>query len=229
MINFQLPYVNLPKEFVVLLKSNLQVSSSPASIFDIIRPNRALFQILENAFKEFNDGRGIEKVMLALGWQNFRERVASIYIFKRIYGDFPSSTDMDLVEDIKQIESHFSNHSVNSFSRLFLLGFYLKMVNLELHQREENKFLEIKIPDEIGPMLKLSQGRSEKVDWLILILMHFNSSLGEKILLNSLAEGRNFEEIYQLLPKDSQEIMTQNLLAYGASINESEVFLTEKV
>lgn len=229
MIKLHFPYVNMPQEFVTLLKSNISVTSSPAPVFDVIRPNKALFAILERAFKEFDDGRGVEKVLMALGWANFRDRMASIYVYKTMYGDYPTKTNMDLVEEIKLLETRFSDHSVNSFSRLFLLGFYLKLANLKIQQREDNQFLEIKLPQELGMMLKLSQGRSERIDWLLLILLHLYTSLGEKMLLNNLIAGKKFEELYALMPKDSQEVMGQNLMAYAASIQEPEVFLYDKV
>lgn len=229
MIKLHFPFVNLPQEFVTLLKSNLSVTSSPAPILEVIRSNRALVSILETAFQEFDTGRGLEKIIMALGWSNFRERMASVYIYKSLYGDYPSKTDMELVEEIKSLESRFTGHSVNSFSRLFLLGFYLKLANLEIQHREDNKFLEMKIPVEIGPMLKLSQGRSARIDWLVLILLHLNADLGEKMLMHYLVAGKKFEELYVLMSKEAQEIMSQNLLAYGASIQEPEVFLYEKV
>jgi hypothetical protein len=205
------------------------VTSSPAPVFDVIKPNKALTSILEKAFKEFDDGRGVEKVMLALGWQNFRERMASIYVYKLIYGDYPGHTNMELVEDVKTFESRFMDHSVHGYSRLFLLGFYLKLANSEIQRREDNQFMEIKIPDEVQSFLKLSQGRSEKIDWLILILAHLNLGLGEKLLMNGLISGKTFDELYQMLSKEVQEQMHQNLLAYGASIQEPDIFLYEKI
>lgn len=229
MVKFHLPFVNMPAEYVTLLKSNLSVTTSASPIFDSLRSNRALMMILETAFKEFDDGRGVEKVMLALGWANFRDRMASLFVYKMIYGDYPSKTDMELVEDIKFLESQYSDHAVHSFSRLFLLGFYLKLANIQIRERENNQFLEIKIPHEIGTILKLSQGRSERIDWLILILTHLYHFLGEKLLVNNLISGKKFDEIYALLPKDARELMHQNLLAYGASINEPDVFLYDKI
>src|SRR6478736_2306316 len=99
-----LPHVILPAEFINLLKTNLPVSTSSAPIFDQIRPNGALYIVLEKAFKEFDDGRGLEKTMVALGWSNFRERMASLYVYKAIHGEFPMMTSMELVEDIKYLE-----------------------------------------------------------------------------------------------------------------------------
>ncbi len=224
-----LPHVILPSEFVTLLKSNLAITTSPAPIFDVLRPNQALYLTLEKAFKEFDDGRGLEKTMIALGWSNFRDRMASVYIYKAIHGYYPKLTSMDLVEDIKQLEGRFINHTVNSFSRVFLLGFYLRMSNIQIQRRENNKFLELKIPEEIGAFLRLSQGRSEKTDWLILITLHLLNGLGDKLLMNALMQGKKFDDLYDLLSSENKKIMLENLLAYGASIQESDVFLYDKI
>lgn len=229
MQKFTLPFVILPAEFITLLKTNLSVTTSPAPVFDVIRPNQALYLSLEAAFKEFDDGRGLEKTMLALGWQNFRERVASMYIYKSIHGQFPLHTNMDLVEDIRQLEMKFVNHSITGVSRVFLLGFYLRLANIQIQHRENNKFLEIKVPEEISTYLRLSQGRSEKLDWLILILMHLMNSLGDKIILNAIASGNKLEDLYPLMSADSRKAMSDNLLAYGSSIGEADMFLYEKV
>ena len=229
MQKLHLPHVILPAEFVTLLKSNLSVTTSPAPIFDVIRPNQAIYLTLEKAFKEFDDGRGLEKTMIALGWANFRDRMASVYIYKAIHSEYPKSTSMDLVEDIKQMEARFTNHTVTSLSRLFLLGFYLRLANLQIQRRENNKFIEIKIPEEIGAFLKLSQGRSEKIDWLILITMHLLNGLGDKLLMNALMQGKKFEELYELMSPENKRIMLENLLAYGASIQEHDVFLYDKI
>ncbi len=216
------PFINLPQEFVTLLKSNLNVYSSPALILDVFRPNKAIYSVLETSFAEFDGNKGLENAFMTLGWQNFRERTASIYLYKTIYGHYPSKTNTHLVDEIKKFESRFSKNSVNSFSRLFLLGFYLK-----ISQHSESEAIEI--PRVMESLLQLSQGRSEKIDWLILILFHFLIALGEKKLTQYLVTGTKFEDIFQLMNKESQEIMASNLLSYGASIFESDIFLYEKV
>lgn len=226
---FHLPHVILPSEYIHLLKANLAVVATSATIFDVIRPNPGLYMTLERAFKDFDDGRGLEKTMMALGWPNFRDRMASVFIYKKIYGHYPHSTSMELVEDIKHLEQRFFNHSVHGVSRLFLLGFYLQMANFQTQHRENNQFLEIKIPEEIGPIMKLSQGRSEKVDWLILILTHLLQGLGDKIVVNALMTGKKFQDLYPLMSAESRKLMLNNLLAYGASINEPDIFLYEKI
>lgn len=229
MQKFQLPHIILPKEFVSLLKTNLSVVSTPAPVFDVIRPNQAIYMTLEKAFQEFDDGRGLEKTMIALGWQNFRERMGSLYVYKAIHGHYPIRTSMDLMDEVKDLENRFVNHSVQGFSRVFLLGFYLKLANIQTQRRENNKFLELKIPEEIGSFLRLSQGRSERIDWLILIIMHLLSGLGDKLLMNALVSGKKFDDLYAVLAPELRKNMLDNLLAYGASIGEQDIFTYDRV
>jgi hypothetical protein len=224
-----LPHVNLPEEFVKLLRMNLSVTASSGPILDLIRPNQALYFCLETAFAEFDVGLGLEKTMIALGWPNFRERMASIFVYKAIHGHYPQKTSMDLVEEIKNLESRYVDHSIHGISRIFLLGFYLMFANLQIQRRENNKFLHIKFPHELNRFLRLSNGRSDKLDWLVLILMHLEEALGEKLLENSLIAGKKMDEIYSLMTPESRNQMHNNLLAYGASINEPDIFLYDKV
>lgn len=229
MKKLRLPFVLLPVEFLNLLKSNLFVTTSPDPVFENIRPNRALYYTLEKSFKEFDDGRGLEKTMMALGWSNFRDRMASIFVYKAIHGEYPVQTSMDLVEDIKNLEQKYSQHGVHSYSRLFLLGFYLRLAKIQIQKLEQNQYLEIVVPDTIAAILKVSQGRAEKMDWLILITMHLIEAFGDKMLLNALMSGKNFEDLYDLMPPEARARMSENLLAYAASIRESEIFLYEKI
>lgn len=229
MLRFELPFVKMPEEFVTLLRSNLSANSSSSAVFDVIRPNRAVYSVLAEAFKEFDDGRGLEKVMTALGWGSFRDRLGSVYLYKAIHGDWPSQTDLELISEVKAFEGRFAEHGVHGYSRLFLLGFYLKLASLKLQESKNNQFLEIKIPEDVDSVLKLGLGRSEKIDWLILITAHLTSSLGVKTVINSLVSGKKFEDLYSLMPTEARTLMHQNLLAYATSINEQDVFLYEKV
>lgn len=226
---FQLPHILLPKELVTLLRTSLAVTNSPGPVFDHIRPNRGLMLLLEKAFKEFDDGRGVEKVMIALGWSHFRDRFASLYIFKSIYGHFPVKTDMSLVEDIKNIETLYGEFAIQSYSRLFLLGFYLSMANIEVRHKEGQLNVPLQLPVEVLEVMKISQVRSERIDWLILMIWHLTSYLGKANLINKLTNGASFASLYQELSTEQQLHFTQNLLTYGASVQEDEVFFYERV
>lgn len=224
-----LPHVILPGEFITLLKSNLPASTTSSVIFEVIKPQSATYMVLEKAFKEFDDGRGLEKTINALSWQSFRDRVGSIYIFKSKYGHFPDSSDMDLVEDIKSIESRFYNNSIHGYSRLFLLGFYMKLANLKIQETGGQSYLDLSIPDEMESLLNLSRVNSEKIDWLILIIIHLRQALGDQLLLNHLVQGTQFDELYNLLSQTDRKEMISNLLAYGVSIQDQDFFLYDKV
>ncbi len=219
----------MPKEFVSLLRTSIAVTNSPGPVFDSIRSNRGLMMLLEKSFKEFDDGRGVEKVMVALGWSHFRDRFASLYIFKSIYGHFPQKTDMSLVEDIKNIETLYSDFSIQSYSRIFLLGFYLSLSNIEVRHKEGQLNVPLQLPPEVLDVMSICQGRSERIDWLMLMVWHFITYLGKNELINKLTAGVSFSDLYQSITADQQLHFTQNLLTYGASVQEDEVFFYERV
>lgn len=229
MKKIQFPHVILPKEFVQLLKANSSLGNS-AVIFETLKANRGLYEVLDVAFSEFNDGRGLEKTMVALGWANFRDRFASLYIYKAIHGKYPLKTDMGLVEDIQKFEATYADTSLSGQSRLFLLGFYMKLAQIRTQELEKNKFLEFRLPEEsILPILRLIPSRAEKIDWVILLIFHLAEALGDKSIANALLAGKSFDEIYTLMSDDSRKRMHENLLSYGMSIHEPETFLYEKV
>ncbi len=223
------PHVILPKELVQLLKSN-QNANSTGPVLEILKSNRGLYEVLDVAFKDLNDGRGLEKTMIALGWANFRDRLASLYVYKAIHGKFPSKTDMGLVEDIQRFENTFSEMSVSGHSRAFLLGLYMKLAQIRTQELEKNKFLEYQLPIEmIVSLLKISPARAEKIDWVILLIHHFAEALGNKMLANLLATEKSFDEIYEMLIDSDKKRMHENFLSYGMSIHEPEIFLYEKI
>jgi hypothetical protein len=168
--------------------------------------------------------------MIALGWHNFRNRMASLYISKAIYGKFPIKTDLSLVEDLISFENNFSGSGVQSNSRIFMLAFYFKLAQLKLQKSSEPYQLDLNVPyQQLSRVLKLSQGRSEKTDWLILISLHFLQGLGETGFSQSIISGQSFDEIYQFLSPQYRKLMHDNLLTYSASIDEGDMFLFEKV
>jgi hypothetical protein len=228
MQKFDLPHVTLPSEFCHLLKLNLGVANSASIVLDRINTNRALYLSLEKIFKEFDDGRGFEKTMAGLGWPNFRDRLASVYLYRRINGKFPQKTQLQLIEEIKDFENQFQHHSLNGYSRLFLLGFYLKIVNQKAKLMYSND-LEYKIPDEVIILLRLSQIKSERIDWLILILTNLVWGLGYNTLLTYIANGKRLDDLYELLDRDARMIMFKNLIAYGVSIGEEDFFFYQKI
>jgi hypothetical protein len=229
MIGPYFPFIILPQEFLVLLKTNLPSSPIPKQIIEILNGNKAFTRVLEVSLSEFSEGLNLEKAIKTLGWPSFKERTASLLIYKVVYGHYPTKSHIRLIEDVKNFETRFRDHSVTGSSRLFLLGLYIKLANMELQIAEGDFIKELTFPDEINSLLKISQGRSEKIDWLLIVIYHLNLFLGFEVLSKHLRNHLSFEEIFNLLSNDQREILARNLLAYGASIQEQDFFLYEKI
>ncbi len=225
----QLPHVILPAELLNLLKLNLPTNVAPETILQTISANPAVQLLLERTMTEFHGGRSLEKALTALGWPGFRDRFASLYIYKTIHGIYPTLTYLDLVDEVRTLEVRFGPYGTSGNSRVFLLGLYLKLSNLKLLNEASGKFLELRIPVEVDGLLKHTQGRSEKLDWVLLIVTHLLEGLGETMLSRALAAGEPMDAIYPLLSTTHREWMFKNLLTYGASIREPDMFLDDRI
>ncbi len=224
-----LSYLKLPLELVDLCKLNMSEASSKEILYSntIRRPH--VYHILSNAFKQIDDGRGPEKIIVGLGWINLRDRMGCLYLSKFLFEYYPHHFQMELLEEIKLFEAKYSDFGVDGFSRLFLLGFYMKIHNQKMLMLDlgENSFLEFS--DLLIPVLKLSKVKSEKLDWLLIILQHFLNFLGFEKLKDLISENKKFVQIYEMLSSDERKMMHSNLLAYSSSVFDSEFFLYEKV
>jgi hypothetical protein len=220
-----LPALVLPQEFVHLLKS----PSAATVAQDMLRVSNGLTMVMERAFREFDEHRtGLPKVASALGWSHFRERMASVYVFKALHGSFPEKTDMELVADIHDFENRFVERSVAGNSRLFLLGFYLRLLNTYLAMREDGGE-GVLIPASVERVLNLRQVRTDKPDWLVLLCWHLDSYLGTDELLRLIGSGAKWEELFRRLSDPQRFQLISNLLSYGASIQEEDPFLYERI
>lgn len=223
-----LPALVLPKEFLTLLKEP-NSSQKSSQIISTLRSNPALSMVLEKAFAEFDEHQiGLEKISTTLGWDHFRDRMSSVYIYKILHSVFPDKTDMDLVEEIKLFEKRFSDKTLAGNSRLFILGFYLKILNLfESYQNTDVSLTQIS--KNVDKILNLTKARTDKPDWLILMVWHLVEFLGEVPLSQLVQRGTSWKEIYQTLTEEQKFHLVSNLLSYGASIHEDDPFLYERI
>ncbi len=229
MSGFHLPYVHLPKELVELLKINLSNNNVLDEILSKIQGNRPLNLLIETTFPEFYESKKLEKMISALGWSSFRNRLTSLYIRKAQTGKFPDRTDINSVAEICDFEQRFIQYGMSGFSRAYLLGLYLSLANLSVRNNQGVKPIMLRIPEQVDLFLRFSQNRSERVDLLILVLSHLYHALGDEFLLSALAQGKAIDELYEILAFDFRRQMSDNLLAYSASINEVDTFLYRKV
>lgn len=224
---FKLPFIRMPQEFVILLKSNMGGTPKPSDVFKVLGTNPALMMVMEKSFSEFDDGRGIEKVMSALGWSSFKDRLASLYISKSLYGKYSQKTDLEVIEEIKQFERTYQQFEVSSYARLFLLGFYIKLANIRCQNLQEGEV--IQIPSQVINVLSVLEGRAERIDWLILIISHLLMSLDEALIINHLGQQKKIDYFYDLMSSSDRQLMFENLLSYGASIGEQDFVLYAKI
>lgn len=225
----ELKFIPLPFEFVSLLKMNLTSHKATNLILKLLNINPALTLSVEKVLKEFDDGRGFEKTLNAIGWHSLRDRLALMYIMKILYGIYPHTTDLSLVQDLKNFENRFSEDGLHGQSRVFLLGFYLKLMNLSIKEEESRFVGSVEISQDVDVILRLSQSRSDRIDFMILILAHLIDAFGIKFMLTSLSQGKKIDFFYEMLPVSARFKMQENLLAYSASINEVDIFTYDMI
>jgi len=227
-----LPQIYLPDIITRLCHIKLQNNrKSFAIIMDTIYADPALSILITRTFSEFLKYETIESMLNALGWDGFRNRVASLYLYKLEFGVFPGETKPDLVKGIVDFEIELKEFTVYGDSRLFLLGYYLR--SCELSFKNQKQFIAgsmLNISDNVIAAIKMNNHKSEKIDWLILILSYFTNYLGEEKLLDCLTKSNgNFYKILPLISEQNRHDLIENLLIYGGAINEDEMFLFEKV
>ena len=223
-----LPALVLPKEFLTLLKEPNSAQKS-SQIIAVLRSNPALSMVLEKAFGELDEHQiGLEKISTILGWDHFRDRMSSVYIYKILHSVFPDKTDMDLVEDIKVFEKRFSDKTLAGNSRLFMLGFYFKVLKLfESYQSTDVSLT--KVSAGVDKIIALSKARTDKPDWLVLMVWHLVEFLGEAALTQLVQKGTSWKDLYSKLKEEQKFHLVSNLLSYGASIHEDDPFLYERI
>ena len=154
--------------------------------------------------------------------------MASVYLFKALHGSFPDKTDMDLVEGIRSFETRFVEKSFTGSSRLFLLGFYLSFFNTHISMPDDGGSL-VKIPASVDRVLALKQVRTDRPDWLVLLCWHYDTFFGTDELIRLIQANTRWESLYERLTDAQRFTLVSNLLSYGASIQEEDPFLYERI
>ena len=191
---------------------------------------KGLYELVRMNFADIDPYGAADKLVKALGWSGFRDRLAALYLNFMWQGNYDQTVDESVMSDLAQFEQMLSANTVQNYSRAFLLGFYLKSAELSGHELEESWSIRgIAKDDELKGMLKAMGARVIKIDWLILQLLHFRAFLGRAKLVQMLNQASSFAEIYGELSQDQREEMARNMLAYGASIDESSIFTERPV
>ena len=221
------PRVLLPESFTALLKTNIHnTQDSLDKLNSLLSSSPSVAQLIEHSFLDIDPQKRVSIIVKSLGWRNFRDRLASLYIAHVIDGRFPEVSRTDLVEDLTDFEQKTIQYNVEGYSRNYLLAFYFKFIRLQLY-KEGKKDLSIKfnIENDLLDYLKLSKAKSVKIDYIILALFHFNFYLGKGVLLKfERDQPLSYKELFSKLNKDQQLNMMGNILNYSYAIHEPEMF-----
>jgi hypothetical protein len=217
----------MPEHFTRLLVSNIQNSTlSNTNLEMYLSENKELHTLIRKIFRDIDPDGFLGKILSISGWTGIRNRLAAVYIEYAMNGKFPDTANLTLVNDIVNIENKLRHFTPSGFSRAFLLGFYAKMTLVQIKKSTDGKSPLI-INEEHFEFMKWSKTKSIRIDWLFLQLIQYDHFLGTERLKSLLSNGAKYETLFALLSAQEQKLMIDNCMVYGASINDTNIFLTD--
>lgn len=228
MIEF--PNILLPEEFTSILKNDFPSNLKLTEFIRIQVRTSSSFKFLVNKlFQDIDQMGRIDPIIRSVGWHGFRDRIASAYIEHGLVREFSERSNLEHLEDIKSMEVELLDLELAGSSRIFLLGFFLKLCRIhnQTYQNREGFDLLV-IPGELIQTFKHSRIRSYRPDIILISLWHIFSFLGYKEF-NSIVFEKKFgiEQVIELLDSDQKSIFMSNLLTYLNAINEKDLFTEE--
>jgi hypothetical protein len=226
-----LPAIKMPDYFTLLLRVNMQSSGQYfTGLQQYILNNSSFLGLAEIGLKDIDKDLHIEKIIKVLGWHGLRDRIATMIIYKKINGEFPDHIPHNNVYGLLDFEDKVKQNTVAGYSRAFLLGLYQKLMLHHIQEVDPNlKVNNMLVDDSTIALLRFAKSRTIKVDWLLILLKHFSFYLGYEELEKLLKSNTSYEEIFSCLELEQQEILMGNLLSYGSSINDSEIFYSKTI
>ncbi len=226
---FNLAYVSLPDHFTKLLVSNIQNSTQSNTNLEMyINENSELNALIKKIFRDIDPDGFLGKILSISGWNGIRNRLAAVYIEYAMTGFFPEAANLSLVTDMINIENKLRHFTPTGFSRSFLLAFYAKMSLIQIKRKDDSvNYTPLILRDEHLEFMKWSKAKSTRIDWLMLQLIQYDHFLGTERMNTFLESGSRYESLFALLSANEQRQMVKNFMTYGASINDSDIFLTD--
>lgn len=231
-MSLMLPVCPIPEELGWILQSHFHNNRrSYTQISDEIFQSPFLRVMVPKIFAPYIKSNNIESMLNALGWNGFRDRLTAIYLYKFEYGQFPTKITDHGMTELKVFEDEYAQYGFEGNSRIFMLGVYLKFCQMKL--KKDHLFTDqplLKLNPIIKKILDEGTQKTIKGDWLILSLIILADLIDEDTLYITMKQNKgSFYKVMSLLEESHKEKFIANLLAYGASINDDEVFLYEKV
>jgi hypothetical protein len=224
-------YTNLPTDFIDLLKLDMNTRGSGfKKLKSTYWHEGSISSLVKKCFFDIDSTGRFERIIHSLGWLGFRDRIAAAYIEYQLTGHFPNVPDLNYIEDVIKLEEQLKPYTIDGFGRGFLLGFYIKMSLCETIRKDPTKkLLPININKEVLNLLDLGQSKLLQIDWLCLTLLQVKNYKRISYLTENLKSGVNFRDLITDLPDKEREQIIYNLVTYGASIKDREIFFDEVV
>lgn len=198
-----------------------------AEIIDIVESDLFLKVYMKDLFKDFLKKGGSLGMLTALGPHGFRNRLAESILVHASEGHYPQEVEGDYIQDLIDLEKRFDFLSYEDNSRIFLMGMFFKLSDIN-NDQELNSL--INVPIAIDELLKDPKGKSDRPDWLVITLLLLRDLKGEGFLsLNMPKHHGDIKEILALLSDEETDQFLSNLLKYAQSTHSAEFFHTSKV
>lgn len=225
MIN--LPYVSMPERFCRLFSINIQNTIQSNHHLEMyLNEEKDLSILVKKIFRDIEPDGLLGRIISIAGWTGIRNRLSALYIEHALNGRFLDNVNVNHVNEIVNLENKLRYFTYQGNSRIYLLGLYAKLSSIRINQIQETHYYSpLQISDEIIELMKYSKGKSIHIDWLILILVLFEKVLGLERLSSLLKNEVDFVAIMTMLKDEEKYWFFENLLSYGASINDYEFYL----
>lgn len=211
----------MPDYYNRLLVANIQNNTQTNTNLEIyIADHPHMSQLIKKIFKDIDAEGFVGKILTVNGFVGIRNRLASAYIEHAATGSFPEVVNQTVIQDALYLEHNWRHFTPQGHSRAFMLGFYLKLASIE------SKISSQLFQDRHLEYMKISKGKSVRIDWLMLLTLHFDFFLGHERYLNAVQSQLSFDAIISLLTEDERTLMLSNLLAYASSIQDLDFFTT---
>lgn len=231
-MNFSFPLVFIPDDIRWLYDMHLNNSKQSYNMISEEILKRPFLRLhINKIFKKYMRGNSIDSFINTIGWKGFRDRLASSYLFHAEFGFFPDIEMEDKVKDIVEFENKLNSIFPEGSNRIFILGIFLKLCDISNQKENQDDWSTLlEIDTKLLEVINLGDQKVLKPDWLIFTLILFNKYFSSTILKEELIKHKgHFLSLFSLLKDDQKINLMQNLLRYGASIDEEEMFLFEKV
>jgi len=223
--------VHLPDYFITLLKSNMAARTSFISdITNYIMHYPAFLGLIKKYFREVDEQIRLDVILKSMGWENFRNKMALIYINYEKKGMYPNELDSSYLNDLLFLERQVSAFITSDNSRAFLLSFYKTVGTIKLEcMADQKKYVLPELNQRTTALLEYANAKIIKVDLVLIILELLSHLLGYETIKKMLSEKYPFSAAYAKMDDRIKECFIKNLLIYGQSVNEVDLFVKDTI